>query len=55
VSADQVAQLQARGWIHSTTEGMWEHPDRVEGPVSLPDALEVELGEGPDPDTDADA
>jgi hypothetical protein len=44
MSADQVAELQARGWVRSTMEGMWEHPERVGGPVSLQEALEVELG-----------
>jgi hypothetical protein len=52
MSADQVAELQARGWIHSTMEGMWEHPDRVEGPVSLNEALNVEFGEGAEGDAD---
>ena len=46
MSADQIAELQKRGWMHSTTEGMWEHPERVGGPVSLPEALAVEFGEG---------
>ena len=44
MSGDQVAELQARGWVRSTMEGMWEHPERVGGPVSLPEALEVEFG-----------
>ena len=42
MSADELALLAARGWIRSTMEGMWEHPDRVGGPVSLPEALEIE-------------
>jgi hypothetical protein len=42
VSADELALLADRGWIRSTMEGMWEHPDRVGGPVSLPEALEIE-------------
>jgi hypothetical protein len=42
VSADELALLADRGWIRSTLEGMWEHPDRVGGPVSLPEALEIE-------------
>jgi hypothetical protein len=42
VSADELAVLADRGWIRSTMEGMWEHPDRVGGPVSLPEALEIE-------------
>ena len=46
MSADQIAELQKRGWIRSTVEGMWEHPDRVSGPVSLPEALALEFGEG---------
>jgi hypothetical protein len=50
VSADQIAELQARGWIRSTSEGMWEHPERVEGPVSLNEALALELGEGAEGD-----
>ena len=50
MSADRIAELQARGWVRSTLEGMWEHPDRVGGPVSLPEALEVEFGgEGDQP------
>jgi hypothetical protein len=55
MSADQVAELQARGWVRSTMEGMWEHPERVGGPVSLPEALELELGrpfdQAPEPST----
>jgi hypothetical protein len=43
VSADELALLAERGWIRSTLEGMWENRDRVGGPVSLPEALEVEL------------
>jgi hypothetical protein len=43
VSADELALLAERGWIRSTMEGMWEHPDRVGGPVSLPEALEIEV------------
>ena len=35
--------LAERGWIRSPMEGMWEHPDRVGGPVSLPEALEIEI------------
>jgi hypothetical protein len=42
VSADELALLADHGWIRSTMEGMWEHPDRVGGPVSLPEALEIE-------------
>jgi hypothetical protein len=42
VSADELALLSRRGWIHSTVEGMWENPLRVERPVSLPEALEIE-------------
>ena len=50
MSAEQIAELQARGWVRSTMEGMWEHPERVGGPVSLPEALEVEFGsEGIEP------
>jgi len=49
VSADQVAELQKRGWVRSTLEGMWEHPERVGGPISLPEALELEFGQGPEP------
>jgi hypothetical protein len=44
MSADQVAELQERGWVRSTMEGMWEHPERVGGPISLPEALELEFG-----------
>ncbi len=29
---------------------MWEHPERVGGPISLPEALELEFGEGADPE-----
>jgi hypothetical protein len=50
VSADQVTGLVERGWFRSLTEGMWEHPERVGGPVSLPEALETEFGEGAQPD-----
>jgi hypothetical protein len=39
---DELALLAERGWIRSTMEGMWEHPDRIAGPVSLPEALEIE-------------
>ena len=47
--------LVERGWFRSLTEGMWEHPERVGGPVSLPEALETELGgEGSDAPEDAD-
>ena len=42
MSADELALLAERGWIRSTVEGMWEHPDRIGGPVSLPEALEIE-------------
>jgi hypothetical protein len=42
MSADELALLAEHGWIRSTMEGMWEHPDRVGGPVSLPEALEIE-------------
>ena len=42
MSADELALLAERCWIRSTTEGMWEHPDRVGGPVRLPEALEIE-------------
>jgi hypothetical protein len=42
VSADELALLAERGWIRSTIEGMWENPLRVGGPVSLPEALELE-------------
>jgi hypothetical protein len=42
VSADELALLAERGWIRSTVEGMWENPLRVAGPVSLPEALELE-------------
>jgi hypothetical protein len=54
VSADELALLAKRGWIRSTMEGMWEHPRRVGGPVSLPEALEVEADvvDVPDPDDD---
>ena len=52
MSADQVAALQERGWVRSTMEGMWEHPERVGGPISLPEALELELGEGRDPESE---
>ena len=38
------AVLSRHGWIRSTVEGMWENPLRVEGPVSLPEALELETG-----------
>ena len=55
MSADQVAALGERGWIRSVTEGMWEHPDRVGGPVSLPEALETEFGGEPKPAADDDA
>lgn len=48
MSADQVAELQKKGWFRSVTEGMWEHPERLGGPVSLPEALEVEFGGDPD-------
>jgi hypothetical protein len=57
MSSDQIAALGERGWIRSLTEGMWEHPDRVRGPVSLPEALETEFGEqrpGPDDEAAAD-
>lgn len=55
MSADQVAALSERGWIRSTTEGMWEHPERVRGPVSLPEALETEFGEqSPRPEAEED-
>ena len=47
MSADQIAELQERGWMRSTMEGMWEHPERVGGPVGLPEALRVEFGEAP--------
>ena len=47
MSADQVAELQEKGWFRSVAEGMWEHPERVAGPVSLPEALEVEFGGDP--------
>ena len=56
MSTDKIAALAARGWIRSVTEGMWEHPERVSGPVSLPEALETEFGgegevsEADDPD-----
>jgi hypothetical protein len=34
---------------------MWEHPERVGGPVSLPEALETEFGgEGGEAPEDAD-
>ena len=49
MSADQVAELQKRGWVRSTVEGMWEHPERVGGPISLPEALELEFAQGPEP------
>ncbi|MDX6561990.1 MAG: hypothetical protein QOD65_1804 [Gaiellales bacterium] len=52
LSADQVAELQRRGWVRSTMEGMWEHPERVGGPIGLPEALELELGEGPGPEAE---
>lgn len=42
MSADELALLAQRGWISSTVEGMWENPRRVGGPVSLPEALELE-------------
>ena len=42
MSADELALLAERGWIRSTSEGMWENPLRVGGPVSLPEALELE-------------
>jgi hypothetical protein len=42
VSADELALLAERGWIRSTMEGMWEHPERVGEPVSLHEALEIE-------------
>jgi hypothetical protein len=42
VSADELALLSERGWIRSTLEGMWEHPERVAGPVSINEALEIE-------------
>jgi hypothetical protein len=42
VSADELALLSRHGWIRSTVEGMWENPLRVDGPVSLPEALEIE-------------
>jgi hypothetical protein len=54
MSTDRVAELQERGWIQSTIEGMWEHPERVGGPVSLPEALEVEFGGDPDAAGDAE-
>jgi hypothetical protein len=44
MSADELALLAERGWTHSTLEGMWENPARVDGPVSLPEALELEVG-----------
>jgi hypothetical protein len=44
MSADELAVLAERGWMHSTVEGMWENPRRVQGPVSLPEALELEVG-----------
>jgi hypothetical protein len=44
MSADQVAELQERGWVRSTMEGMWEHPERVGGPISLPEAIALEFG-----------
>jgi hypothetical protein len=53
VSADQIAELQERGWVRSTMEGMWEHPLRVGGPVSLPEALALEFGEGPGDESDS--
>ena len=31
MSADQVAELQKRGWVRSTLEGMWEHPSASAG------------------------
>lgn len=43
MSADELALLAERGWIRSSVEGMWEHPERVGGPVSLPEALEIEV------------
>jgi hypothetical protein len=55
VSEDQIAALSERGWIRSTSEGMWEHPERVRGPVSLPEALETEFGDqSPKLDAEAD-
>jgi hypothetical protein len=54
VSAEQIAELQERGWVRSTMEGMWEHPERVGGPVSLGEALAVEFGEGPEGEEPAD-
>ena len=54
MSSDQVAELQRKGWFRSVTEGMWEHPERVGGPVSLPEALEVEFGGDPDAGDEGD-
>ena len=47
MSADQVAELQKRGWVRSTVEGMWEHPERVGGPISLPEALSSSSAKAP--------
>jgi hypothetical protein len=54
LSTDQIAALQQRGWVRSTLEGMWEHPERVGGPISLPEALELEFGEGPEAERESD-